>query len=353
MTDPAKRDAKAAARAAHLRYVTDEQPGYSRRRRGKGFSYHAPSGELVRGERELRRFAALAIPPGWRDVWISRDPNGHLQATGRDEAGRKQYIYHPHWTKVRDEVKFASLTTFGGALPALRRRVNRDLRGVGLGRSKLVAAAVKLLDLTLIRVGNAAYARTNRSYGLTTLRDKHVRLLGNEIELKFRGKGGALRDVSLTSDELASVMRQCRELPGYELFRYRGSDGGMHAIDSGDVNDYLRAATGQDLTAKEFRTWGGTVITASALAATSLGVEAGEQELKRAASRAVERAALALGNSPAICRQSYVHPAVLGSFLGGEFQEAYGEALGAARVKKPRELRLAEAATLTFLQRSA
>lgn len=333
-----------------LVHSSDDGPGYSRRRRGNGFSYQEPDGATVTSERVRQRLEALAIPPAWRDVWICRDPNGHVQATGRDDAGRKQYIYHPHWTEVRDAVKFGSLVAFGYALPRLRRRVNRDLRSEH-GALKLTAAAVKMLDLTLVRVGNVSYARQNGTYGVTTLRDKHVKLHGAELAVRFTGKSGERHAVSLVNPELVETIRQCQELPGYELFRYRGDDGAMRVIDSADVNDYLRSVTGTELTAKEFRTWGGSVITAEALARNGAEAPAGQAERKRAAGAAVELAAAALGNTPTICRQSYVHPQLLTSFLAGEFQEPYQRALQAARRKKPRELRLHEAATLTFLER--
>lgn len=252
---------------------------------------------------------------------------------------------------MRDAVKFTYLTTFGHALPALRRRIDRDLKQSGLTRVKLTAAAIKLLDLTLIRVGNAYYANTNKSYGLTTLRDKHVRLMSGEIEIKFQGKGGEKHAITFVSEKLARVVHQCQELPGHELFRFRGDDGDMHSLDSEDVNDYLRDATGQDVTAKDFRTWGGTVITAQALSATKVAPNSSAAELKRAAAAAVKLAAKALGNTPTICRQSYVHPRVLTSFSEGSFDEAYREELEASRKHKPHELRLHEAATLAFLDR--
>lgn len=343
-------DPEAAAAAAKLRYTSDERPGYTRRKRGKGFTYLTPEGETVTDERVRRRLESLAIPPAWRDVWICRSPNGHMQATGYDEAGRKQYIYHPRWTEVRDAVKFASLVAFGHRLPRLRRRVNRDLNGEELSALRLTAAAVKLLDLTLTRVGNARYARENGSYGVTTLRDKHVKLVDDTLDVAFRGKSGEKHAFTLENRELAETLRQCQELPGYELFRYRSDDGTVSVIDSEDVNDYLREVTGAELTAKEFRTWGGSVIVAQALARVEPGPDASQKERKRASAAAVERAAAALGNTPTICRQSYVHPQLLQSFMAGEFTARYQDALRAARAERPRELRLHEAATLAFLE---
>lgn len=343
-------DPEAAAQAARLRYTSDERPGYTRRKRGKGFTYLTPEGETVTDERVRRRLEALAIPPAWRDVWICRSPTGHIQATGYDEAGRKQYIYHPRWTEVRDAVKFASLVAFGHSLPRLRRRVNRDLKGEELNALRLTAAAVKLIDLTLTRVGNARYARENGSYGVTTLRNKHVKLVDDTLDVAFRGKSGEKHEFTLENRELAETLRRCQELPGYELFRYRNEDGAVSVIDSEDVNDYLREVTGTELTAKEFRTWGGSVIVAQALAEAEPGPDASRKERKRAAAAAVERAANALGNTPTICRQSYVHPQLLQSFLASEFEKPYRKALRAARDARPRELRLHEAATLAFLE---
>lgn len=377
---PTAREAAAeAAAAAGLRYVADDEPGYSRRRRGAGFSYQRPGGEAV-SSAERRRIEDLVIPPAWQEVWISLDPKGHLQATGRDEAGRKQYLYHPRWTAARDAAKFAGLAGFGDALPALRRRLRRDLKSDGLSRRKLTAAVLRLMDQTLIRVGNAAYAKANGSYGLTTLRNKHVRLSGDEIDLRFKGKSGEKHVHSLVDEELASVVRECQELPGYELFRYRDEAGEVQTIDSRDVNDYLRQATSREVSAKDFRTWGGTVATSRALhaalsaaagngkpasrngnranangkpaggEAALLHAEASESARHKAVVEAVKSAAEILGNTPAICRQSYVHPTVIESFLAAEFHDSYAEALARARSKRPRELRLHEAATLGFLQ---
>ena len=349
---PLPLEPEAAAAAARLRYVSDEQPGYRRRRRGKGFSYHASDGALVTDERVRARIDALAIPPAWQEVWICPLPNGHIQATGRDDAGRKQYVYHPRWVELRDAVKFASLVEFGHALPRLRRRVARDVRAEGPGPAKLVAAAVRMLDRTLVRVGNPSYARTNGSYGVTTLRDRHVRLLDDEIAISFRGKSGEKHALSLVDAELAELFRERQELPGYELFRYRDAEGSVETIDSRDVNDYLRDVSGEDVSAKDFRTWGGTVLVASGLfraAAAASAKPLGEGARRRLLKAAVCDAAEALGNTPAVCRRSYVHPAVVAAFDAGEFSAAYGEALEAARRSRPRELRVHEAATLRFL----
>lgn len=345
-------DGAAAAQAAGLHYVEDDEPGYSRRGRGTGFSYLAPDGTTVTDPRLRERFAALAIPPAWSDVWISMREDAHLQATGRDDAGRKQYLYHPLWRELRDAVKFFSLTTFGHALPGIRRRVRRDLKLTELTPRKVAAAAVHLLDLTLIRMGNAAYAKRNGSYGLTSLRDRHVKLAGDQLDIRFRGKSGEKQALSFTDESLAEIVRECQELPGYELFRYRDEEGKVQTLASQDVNGYLHEATGEEVTAKEFRTWGATVLVAEELASSEVADadDVSERALKSAVGAAVEVAAAALGNTPTICRQSYVHPEVISTFLAGGFEERYGYALATAREKKPRELRLHEAATLFFLE---
>ncbi len=347
-------DPRDDAAAAGLRYVEDGDPGFSRRRRGKGFEYRGVGGETLSDPAVRERIASLAIPPAWREVWICPHPDGHLQATGRDEAGRKQYIYHPAFTALRDAAKFARLTAFGEVLPRVRRRVRRDLRRGTLDRTRLVAAAVRLLDSTLIRVGNPAYAKQNGSYGVTTLRRKHVRLNGSEIDLRFIGKSGEKHALTLVDEELAAVVRDTQELPGYELFRYLDADGASQTVDSRDVNEYLAAVSGDDVTAKDFRTWGGTVVTAAALHASGLSARAAaelsEAKLKKALNEAICAAAETLGNTPAVCRQSYVHPALIDRFLAGAFDTAYQESLARARKSRRRELKLHEAATLEFLR---
>jgi DNA topoisomerase I len=341
-------DPRAAARDARLRYVSDDERGFGRRRRGRGFSYVDEAGETI-GDPDVReRIEALVIPPAWQDVWICRDARGHLQATGRDEAGRKQYLYHPRWREVRDRVKFEHLVTFGEVLPAIRRRLRRDLRDDRLSRRRVTAAVVKLMDTTLVRVGNSVYAKSNGSYGLTTLRAEHVEATGDEIDLKFDGKGGAPHEVSVRDEELAAVVRECQEIEGQELFRYLDGAGAIRTIDSGDVNDYLREASGSDVTAKDFRTWGGTVLTARELSA---GAEAGTATArKRVVVAAMREVAAELGNTPAVCRRAYVHPRLLEEYLAGTFGDAYARALDAARRARPRELRLHEAATLRYLE---
>lgn len=308
-------DAALSARLAGLRHVSDDTPGIRRRRRGKGFSYLDPQGRPLTDPQERRRIAALAIPPAWTGVWICPLPNGHLQATGRDARGRKQYRYHASWRAVRDETKFGRMIAFGEALPRLRARVERDLALPGLPRDKVLAAVVRLLETTLIRVGNQEYARDNRSFGLTTLRNRHVDIEGGTLRFNFRGKSGQEHSVAIADRRLARVVRACRELPGHELFQYLDDDGERQAVSSGDVNEYLRAATGEELTAKDFRTWGGTSLALSALAA--IGRAASESEAARAVAGVVELVAEQLGNRPAMCRKYYIHPGVIDAFMSG------------------------------------
>jgi DNA topoisomerase I len=338
-----------AAEAARLRYVGDDERGFERRRSGRGFSYLDASGGVIR-DRDVRdRIEALVIPPAWREVWICSDERGHIQATGRDEAGRKQYLYHPRWREVRDRVKFDGLVAFGEALPSLRRRVRLDLRRGGRERRVVTAAVVRLMDVTLARVGNARYARHNGSYGLTTLRSRHVKVEGDELVLRFEGKGGSRHELSLRDEELVRVVRECQEIPGYEVFQYLDDEGSRRSVDSGAVNDYLRAATRCDLTAKDFRTWGATVLAAEGLHAS--GPEgASARARNRSVVAVIKDVASALVNTPAVCRASYVHPLVVQRYLSGAFSAPYGEALAAARRSRPRELRLHEAATLRFLR---
>jgi len=313
MTDGAERD---AARAAGLRYATDARPGISRRRSGRGFSYRDAEGALIRDRVTLERIRRLAVPPAWTEVWICPSPNGHLQATGRDARGRKQYRYHELWRTHRDEAKFERLIEFARALPRIRARVEKDLARPGLTREKVLAAVVRLLETTLIRVGNEEYARLNRSFGLTTLRTRHATVMGSTIRFRFRAKSGRQAEVGLRDRRLAALVRRCQDLPGQELFQYVGSDGQPHDIGSDDVNAYLRDISGADVSAKDFRTWAGTVLAYRALreaerAATSPAA-------RRAVVDAVRVTADRLGNTPAVARRSYVHPAVLEAYVDGE-----------------------------------
>jgi DNA topoisomerase I len=313
MTDDAERD---AARAAGLRYATDARPGISRHRSGRGFSYRDPDDGLVRDKATLERIRRLAIPPAWTDVWICPVPNGHLQATGRDARGRKQYRYHALWRARRDDDKFGRLIDFARVLPRIRTQVEKDLARPGLAREKVLAAVVRLLETTLIRVGNEEYARLNRSFGLTTLRSRHARVTGTAIRFRFRGKSGRQAEVGLRDRRLAALVRRCQDLPGQELFQYIGPDGEQHDIRSDDVNEYLREISGAEISAKDFRTWAGTVLAYRALRGAEPATE--EPAARRRVVEAVRLTADRLGNTPAVARRSYVHPAILEAYVEGE-----------------------------------
>jgi DNA topoisomerase IB len=330
-----------------LIHVNDAQPGLRRLRCGKGFSYRDVNGRLVKDRDELARIRALAIPPAYTEVWICSNPRGHLQATGHDARGRKQYRYHPRWREYRDLGKFERIVAFGKALPALRRRVRRDLALDGLPRDKLVALLVRLLDDTLIRVGNSRYARDNRSYGLTTLRTRHVHAQRGRLRFTFRGKSGQDCEVEMDDRRLLRIIRRVQQLPGQRLFQYVDDDGRLQPVDSGMVNDYLHAAcsNGQthEFSAKDFRTWGGTVHAARILAGTPRPRKGGEQAARRTLAKAVDEVAGILGNTPAVCRRSYIHPRVLDGWLDGSLQRA----IPAATATHPRQL---ERRVLRFLR---
>jgi DNA topoisomerase-1 len=307
---PLSEAAREAASAARLHYTGDEEHGYTRRRHGRGFTYRDWEGRVVRDRALRRRFAALVIPPAWTDVWICRYANGHVQATGRDQVGRKQYIYHPRWRAIRDREKFDRMIRFGGVLPRIRRQVDADLEQDGLPRSKVLAAVVRLLETSLARVGNSEYARRNDSYGLTTLRKKHVeRNGGSELALEFEGKGGKPWRVEVTDPRVVEVIEDCLETPGYELFKYLDDDGVRRDVTSDDVNQYLREAAATDVTAKDFRTWAATVLAAAALSATAPAPT--EKENEKQVVAVVKQVAAQLGNTPAVCRQAYIHPEIL------------------------------------------
>jgi DNA topoisomerase-1 len=308
-------DSVDAARTAHLRYVHDSEPGIRRIRAGKGFTYRDPDGERVRDQATLARITALAIPPAWTEVWICATARGHIQATGRDAKGRKQYRYHPRWRAVRDESKYGRMIAFGEALPRIHKVTNEHLRLPGLPREKVLAAVVQLLEATLIRVGNDEYARNNHSFGLTTLRDRHVDIEHARLRFEFRGKHGKRHVVDLHDRRLTRVVKQCRDIPGQELFQYIDDDGQRHSIESAHVNEYLRELTGQDFTAKDFRTWAGTVLAARALA--DLGAAENDTAAKHNVVAAVEEVSKRLGNTAAICRKCYIHPVVLDAYLSG------------------------------------
>lgn len=333
-----------AARAAGLVYTSDERPGLTRRRRGRGFSYHHPDGSLLDDDATRSRIEALVIPPAWRDVWICADARGHLQATGRDEAGRKQYRYHEAWNRHRNEAKFERMVPFGEALPTLRARIEDDLRRRTLDREKVVALALAIMDETLLRVGNAEYARQNGSFGLTTLRDRHVAFEGDEVRFSFVGKSGQERTVALADRALARLVKACRDIPGYTLFQYHTARG-KDAIDSGDVNDYLRETMGGPFSAKDFRTWGGTVLAAEALRA--FGAAEDETAADRAIRETCKAVAASLGNTVAVCRSYYIHPRIPESYRAGVLLPALARRNAG---NTPGGLEPAEAAVLSVLQ---
>jgi len=322
--DATEADGRASAQAAGLRYSTDARPGIRRRRSGRGFAYRRPDDTPVRDATTLGRIRALAIPPAWTDVWICLDPVGHLQATGRDARGRKQYRYHARWRTGRDDAKFEGLIDFARVLPRIRERCEADLARPGLPREKVLASVVRLLETTLIRVGNDEYARLNRSFGLTTLRTRHARVTGTHIRFRFRGKSGRQHEVGLRDRRLASIVRRCQDLPGQELFQYVGVDGEPHDIASDDVNAYLREISGATVTAKDFRTWAGTVLAYRALRALDAGGD--DRTARRNVIEAVRSTSDRLGNTPAVARRSYVHPAVLEAYLEGSLGSALLEA---------------------------
>ncbi|MFN2646363.1 MAG: DNA topoisomerase IB [Burkholderiales bacterium] len=303
-----------------MRYVSHASPGIRRQRVGSGFRYLSSGGKTVRDAETLSRIRALVIPPAWTDVWICPLEDGHLQAVGRDARGRKQYRYHAHWREVRDEAKYGRLAAFGRALPRIRRRVSRDLTRTGLPREKVLATVVRLLESTFIRIGNAEYARENDSFGLTTLRERQVRVEGSRLRFKFRGKSGVPHEVALTDAQLARIVRRMQELPGEELFQYLDDEGKTRPIESTDVNAYLRSIAGDDFTSKDFRTWAGTLLCARALWALAppRSPTAGRRDIRQA----VEAASQTLRNTPAVCRKCYIHPQVFESYLAGRLQQA-------------------------------
>jgi DNA topoisomerase-1 len=342
---------KAATRAG-LRYVTDGFAGISRRRSGKGWSYCQPDGSLVKDAAERKRLSALAIPPAWTDVWICPDPDGHIQVTARDARGRKQYRYHPSYREARDQSKFRRMLEFSEILPVLRQRVERDLRAGELTRRQILATVVRLLDKTLIRVGNDEYARENRSYGLTTLRRKHVEVKGAMLRFSFRGKSGVDHSVAVDDLRLARIVQRCQDLPGQEIFQYLDAFGKRKPISSDDVNDYLREASGRDITAKDFRTWGGTMVAAVALRA--MGPATSRSEADRNILRALDAVAERLGNTRTVCRKYYVHPALLDAYQLGLTapHSAVQETRNARRELSQAALRRDELVVLQFLQES-
>jgi DNA topoisomerase-1 len=337
----------AAAATAGLRYVRDEQPGIERRRCGDGFVYVGADGKTIRNATVLDRIRALAVPPAWTNVWICPDQRGHIQATGRDAKGRKQYRYHAAWRAHRDETKFDRLQAFADVLPLIRRRTNADLEQSGLPRNKVLATIVQLLEKSLIRVGNEEYARHNQSFGLTTLRSRHVRVNGGTLRFQFRGKSGVRHSVSVNDRRLARVVKQCRDLPGQELFQYLDEVGEAQVVDSGDINGYLKEITGQDFTAKDFRTWSGTVLAATAL--REVPPPGTKRETERNVNVAIEAVAGLLGNTPTVCRKSYVHPGVVDAYRDRTMAVVSGRKKAPARIAGLRADEIALLALLKYL----
>ncbi len=338
-----------AASDAGLRYVSDLAPGLRRVRAGDGFSYRHVDGSALRDAATLQRIRTLAIPPAWSDIWICPQPRGHLQASGRDARGRKQYRYHAQWNAVRGDGKFDRVVTFAASLPRLRRRLHRDLKTSGFPRDKVLAIVISVLADTMIRVGNTEYARSNRSYGLTTLHNRHVAFVrGGRARFRFRGKGGQEHDIVLDDARLVRLVRRCQQLPGQALFQYHDDDGNVVPVDSGAINDYLREATGAEFTAKDFRTWGGTLAAFQRFARTTLpyqadGNPASERALAGLQNAVIKEVAHALGNTPAVCRKSYIDPAVFAGWRDGRVQRAGAAARGE---------RQWEAAALRFLKQA-
>lgn len=311
-------DPGASARAAGLRYISDLSPGIRRKRAGASFRYAAPDGRALHDTETLGRIKRLAVPPAWRDVWISPDPRGHIQATGRDARGRKQYRYHPRWRQVRDAVKYDRMLAFAQALPRIRERTDKDLERAGMPKEKVLAAIVRLLEETRIRVGNEEYRKENHSFGLTTLRDRQVEVIGSEVRFAFHGKSGKLHRVTLRDRRMARLIARSQEIPGQELFEYLDENGEPKTIRSEDVNEYLREVSGEDFTAKDFRTWAGTILAARFFREAAITPQT--RGAKKALVRAIAHVADELGNTPAIARKSYIHPAVIAAFLAGSLK---------------------------------
>jgi len=333
-------------RANGLRYVSDSEPGIRRRRSGRGFSYRLPDGTLLRDPETLSRIKTLAVPPAWRDVWICPDPRGHIQATGLDERGRKQYRYHPDWTAFRDEAKYGNLLGFSAALPGLRARVEADLALRGLPREKAVAAVIHLLDETLIRVGNPEYARTNDSYGLTTLTREHVTVEGETLRFAFTGKSGKEWRLSLRDRRIARIVKSVEDIPGQPLLAYTAEDGERRPVGSHDVNAYIHEHAGEDFSAKDFRTWGGTILALEVLAETPVPESVSGR--RRALNAAIDTVARRLGNTRAVCRRCYIHPAILAAWEAGTLA---GEIAAVSGGRPRKGLDMAETITARWLER--
>jgi DNA topoisomerase I len=341
-------DAVDVAEEAGLRYVSDDQPGYTRKAKGDDFEYFDAEGKPIRDEQRLLRIKRLAIPPAYTDVWICPSANGHIQATGRDARGRKQYRYHERWRAARDEDKYDRMVLFGEALPKVRKRVEADLALPGLRQNKVLAAVVQLLQRTFIRVGNEEYARDNKSFGLTTMKDRHVDVNGSKLRFRFQGKSGIKHDVDIQDRRIAKIVAKVQDLPGQNLFQYLDDDGEARDITSQDVNDYLREIAGEDFTAKDFRTWAGTVLAAIALNAA--GAFETKKQAKANIKNAIGAVAKILGNTPAICQKCYIDPVVLESYLDGDIIEGLKRKTDEALESEAVDLRVSEVAVLKFLQ---
>jgi DNA topoisomerase I len=344
-TDPVQ-----SAKDAGLRYVTDAKPGYTRKRHGKSFRYFDVDGKPLKDAATLARIRSLVIPPAWNEVWICPSSNGHLQATGRDARGRKQSRYHPRWREVRDETKYERMLAFGAVLPGVRERVEHDISQPGLSQTKLLATIVRLMETTCIRVGNTEYARTNHSYGLTTMRNRHVRVEGATVTFRFEGKSGVEHSVDVHDRRLAKIIQRCQDIPGYELFQYVDDAGERHAIDSSDVNAYLREISGQDFTAKDFRTWAGSVAACALL--RELEPFASATQAKKNLVSVIKDVASQLGNTPSVCRKCYVHPAVLDVYLNGGMETAFKRKMQRALSKSSKLLQREERALIHLLELS-
>ncbi len=337
-----------AAEGAGLRYVSDDRPGYTRKAKGDDFEWFDADEKPIRDEQRLLRIKRLAIPPAWTDIWVCPSSNCHLQATGRDARRRKQYLYHERWREVRDENKYDRIISFGKALPKIRRRIARDSKLPGLPQNKVLATVVQLLERTFIRIGNEEYARENKSFGLTTMKDRHVEVKGAKLRFRFRGKSGRDHEVDVTDRHIAKIIAKLQDLPGQDLFQYVDEEGEIRNISSQDVNEYLREITGEDFTAKDFRTWAGTVLTAVALKAQEQFEN--QKQAKSNINTAIKAVSKILGNTPAICRKCYVHPAVLESYLDQKSIEGLKQMTEDALEKEDVDLRSSEAAVLKFLK---
>jgi len=341
-------DSLHSATNAGLHYVNRDTPGIRRAGTAGKFKYLDPEGRTIRDTETLSRIKSLVLPPAWKDVWICKDPRGHLQATGKDERGRIQYRYHPKWREARDETKYGRMVAFGKALPTIRRRVARDMKRPGLQRERVLAAVVKLLETTLIRVGNEEYARVNDSIGLSTMKDKHAEIKGGSIHFEFKGKSGVKHAIDLADQRLARIVKQCQDVPGQDLFQYIDGDGIRHPITSADVNAYLKVAAGDDFTAKDFRTWAGTVLAWMALG--EFVPFDSETQAKKNVLVAIESVAAKLGNTKAVCRKCYIHPAILETYMSGELYRTLEQRADAQLAKGLQHMKPEEAAVLTLLR---